>query len=122
MRRVWLGLVLLSAFAGGLPALAQSSVCDPPAEIEEAEINETGAARESSDLAADESVAGRLSRWVERLTGLTSTSDRIVGGRRVCQGDWPYLGAVRRAEGRSTGYFCGATAISGLHQKNWPVV
>lgn len=73
---------------------------------------EASEATPSRNEANEETRPNGLRAWIERLTGLTSVSDRIVGGRRVCEGDWPYLAAMRRAEGTSTGYFCGATAIS----------
>ncbi len=59
--------------------------------------------------------ADALSTWVLGLTRLSSVADRVVGGNRACDGDWPYFAAFRRVEGAHLGYYCGGTAIS----ENW---
>ncbi len=88
-----------------------------PDPVEDGAVNidrpaETVEAAPEPEVEASLDIFEGFSDWVGRLTGLTSTSDKIVGGRRVCEGDWPYLAAMRRREGNATGYFCGATAIS----------
>lgn len=74
---------------------------------------EKDAAHSDSDAEAlGAELAQRLKAWIGRLTALTSTSDKIVGGQRVCPGDWPHLAAMRGMDGDTMSYFCGATAIS----------
>ncbi len=121
--------VILAGFLAGfgLPAIAQSlpSHCEPvsfsepepvvpdPEPVEEAgPTAPADKVSESPDEPPRIETFERINAWIYRLARLTSTSDKIVGGQRVCPGDWPYLGALRRREPQATGYFCGATAIA----------
>ncbi|MEL6472809.1 MAG: trypsin-like serine protease [Pseudomonadota bacterium] len=93
---------LLAAFG-----LAGAAMADPPAFcFEEGELTESS--QDSLTDRARDTVGG----WVDRLSSLSSTGEKVVNGRRVCPGDWPYSAAIRRPEADVVGYYCGGTVIS----------
>ncbi|MEM9225403.1 MAG: trypsin-like serine protease [Pseudomonadota bacterium] len=126
MVRYRLAAALSAAFAG--PALADppapctfasAPIPNPapaPAPTPDTDLPQPtadeGGVRPAITLDSARQAADGFTAWLQRLAELTSTSDKIVGGQRACQGDWPYLATLRRAESPAIGYYCGASAIS----------
>lgn len=110
MRCLLLGLIGLV----GLPIAAHAQApahcqfaAEAPAEAPDTPAPET---EEAEDAA--ESPSNSIAAWIDRLTKLSGTSKKIVGGSRACPGDWPYNVAFRRPESSDLGYYCGGTVIS----------